>query len=457
MEIPASVKSFGNKAFFACNKLKSITVEWKETIEFDTDIFDNKSNITLYVPKGTGEIYDREGTWKDFKEIVEYPTPYSFSAPDMEVRLRQTLIMPILMVNKDDIMAYQFDLMLPANLAIDKDSEGKFLIKKANRYEDANQVINVTQLTDGTYRFLCFSMDKGKIMGSEGSLMNIYITIDDNVELGHYQGTMSNIVLTRANQKQKKLEATTFGITIKDLAKGDANGDGDINVSDIVEIVNYIMQKPSARFIERTADVNGDGEVNVTDIVLLVDLAMDFDASRSSERTLNASTAYDQLTLVGDGGQPLGLWLTNEAAYVASQFDIRLSAGQTLEGVALNDSRAGGHLLTCEKISDGLYRVVICSLTGNAYRGDSGELLTISVKGQGEVAVENILFVTADATEKRFADLHSGTTAIGTARLLAAPADIYTTDGRMVRSQATSLDGLKKGVYIVNGRKEVVR
>lgn len=113
VEIPACVKSIGNKAFFACNKLKSITVEWKETIEFDTDIFGNKSNITLYVPKGTSEIYDREGTWKDFKEIVEYPTPYSFSAPDMEVRLRQTLIMPILMVNKDDIMAYQFDLMLP--------------------------------------------------------------------------------------------------------------------------------------------------------------------------------------------------------------------------------------------------------------------------------------------------------------------------------------------------------
>ena len=101
--------------------------------------------------------------------------------------------------------------------------------------------------------------------------------------------------------------------------------------------------------------------------------------------------------------------------------------------------------------------MVVCSLTGNAYRGDSGELLTISVKGQGEVAVEKILFVTADAAEKRFADLHSGTTAISTARLLAAPADVYTTDGRMVRSQATSLDGLKKGVYIVNGRKEVVR
>ena len=128
-----------------------------------------------------------------------------------------------------------------------------------------------------------------------------------------------------------------------------------------------------------------------------------------------------------------------------------------MENVTLNNRRADGHLLTCEEIGTGLYRVVVFSLTGSAYRGDSGELLNISVKGQGEVSIENILFVIADATEKRFADLSSGTTAIGTAHLLAEPADIYTTDGRLVRRQATSLSGLPKGVYIVNGKKEIVK
>ena len=37
------------------------------------------------------------------------------------------------------------------------------------------------------------------------------------------------------------------------------------------------------------------------------------------------------------------------------------------------------------------------------------------------------------------------------------PFDVYTVTGRKVRSQATSLKGLKKGVYIVEGRKVVVR
>ena len=55
---------------------------------------------------------------------------------------------------------------------------------------------------------------------------------------------------------------------------GDANGDGVVNVTDIVATVNYIMVKPSADFNPLAADVNNDGEVNVTDIVGMVNIIM---------------------------------------------------------------------------------------------------------------------------------------------------------------------------------------
>ena len=35
------------------------------------------------------------------------------------------------------------------------------------------------------------------------------------------------------------------------------------------------------------------------------------------------------------------------------------------------------------------------------------------------------------------------------------PADVYDLNGRMVKAQAENLDGLPKGVYIVNGKKFV--
>ncbi len=48
---------------------------------------------------------------------------------------------------------------------------------------------------------------------------------------------------------------------------GDANGDGDVNITDIVLIVSYILQGVS---YHHEADANGDGTVDINDIVLIV-------------------------------------------------------------------------------------------------------------------------------------------------------------------------------------------
>ena len=66
----------------------------------------------------------------------------------------------------------------------------------------------------------------------------------------------------------------TFGGSSPAPVKGDANGDGNVNAADIVEMVNYIMGNPSAKFDAQAADVNGDGTVNAADIVLVVNNIM---------------------------------------------------------------------------------------------------------------------------------------------------------------------------------------
>lgn len=57
-------------------------------------------------------------------------------------------------------------------------------------------------------------------------------------------------------------------------AKGDANGDGKINVADVVEMVNYIAGNPPASFIFTAADMNDDKAVDTTDVELLVNSIM---------------------------------------------------------------------------------------------------------------------------------------------------------------------------------------
>lgn len=66
----------------------------------------------------------------------------------------------------------------------------------------------------------------------------------------------------------------TYGVVWSDYIAGDANLDGQVNVTDIVATVNYIMETPAADFSAEAADVNRDGQVNVTDIVEMVNIIM---------------------------------------------------------------------------------------------------------------------------------------------------------------------------------------
>ena len=55
-------------------------------------------------------------------------------------------------------------------------------------------------------------------------------------------------------------------------AKGDVNGDGKINVSDVTALVNMILGTIPKN--EAVADINGDGKVNVSDVTALVNLIL---------------------------------------------------------------------------------------------------------------------------------------------------------------------------------------
>lgn len=63
-----------------------------------------------------------------------------------------------------------------------------------------------------------------------------------------------------------------FFIDETDLHYGNANGDGFVDNRDIDEISNYIMDKPSDKFIFENADANGDQKINIADIVQVVNI-----------------------------------------------------------------------------------------------------------------------------------------------------------------------------------------
>ena len=55
---------------------------------------------------------------------------------------------------------------------------------------------------------------------------------------------------------------------------GDANGDGLVNVTDVTDVISYILGRATESFDADVADVNGDGLVNVTDVTGIINIIL---------------------------------------------------------------------------------------------------------------------------------------------------------------------------------------
>jgi hypothetical protein len=75
---------------------------------------------------------------------------------------------------------------------------------------------------------------------------------------------------------------------IPPTSPGDANGDGVVDVADVVAIVNYILNKPGENFNEKAADVNEDGVIDVADVVAVVNIILKGGNANSPEAKAHA-------------------------------------------------------------------------------------------------------------------------------------------------------------------------
>jgi len=59
-----------------------------------------------------------------------------------------------------------------------------------------------------------------------------------------------------------------------DTQMGDVDGNGEVNVTDVVLMIDYILGKNPKTFNTALADVNGDGTISVTDVVMVIDIVL---------------------------------------------------------------------------------------------------------------------------------------------------------------------------------------
>lgn len=180
---------------------------------------------------------------------------------------------------EENITAFQCDIYLPEGVTwkttTDKRGNVSYNLPAFNEDRTDTSYHTITPIarkSDGSYSIIVYSMDLEYILETDGMLMTLPLEISEEMEAGEYNISVRNIVMTNTSKQQTKVQDIYSKLTIPGYMLGDANGDDEINVTDIVYIISYIREDTDPDFIFAAADVNEDTEVNVTDIVEVIDI-----------------------------------------------------------------------------------------------------------------------------------------------------------------------------------------
>ena len=179
--IPSSVTSIGYDAFYRCSGLTSITSYITEVFETGSDAFYTCKNATLYVPYGLVSTYQSTADWNSIKKIEEIPG---------------------------------------IALAMSCNSKGKVTVNGGVQFTNDMGEVSVYDGTDNTFVF----------------------TPEENCQLEQVLIDGLDVTLSvKNNQLTTKIHEGSKMIVTFSKSSGDVNGDGMVNISDVVALVNLIL------------------------------------------------------------------------------------------------------------------------------------------------------------------------------------------------------------------------
>ena len=112
----------------------------------------------------------------------------------------------------------------------------------------------------------CFS-ENPWIISNDGKLM---VSLSDDVLM---PAATVNIVVRYKKDNYFFDQKIAMRVRIANL-KGDANGDGQVDIADITAIASYILGNNPEAFVNYAADANDDGTIDIADITTVASIIL---------------------------------------------------------------------------------------------------------------------------------------------------------------------------------------
>ena len=435
-----------------CTGLKDVIIPASASIfkaNSCTNVGTAASPCIIYAPEDFNFGVDTSGEYfqwkKGYFKLGDWP---KVNVETIALTNNGKVKLPINISNgNSELNGYQFDIVLPQGISLVKNSDNEYAYTLSNRYSGSMSVA-ISQLNKTTYRVLVFSISGAVLKDGDGVAISLEIKANENTSVGSYEGRIENVSFSKADGLNMDGDDSTFNITVKKRASGDVNHDGTVNVSDIMATVNYILGSTPPVFFKDDADVNSDGAVNVSDIMAMVNIIL-------SGVPINAPLSYrmnvtDNLYLTASGNS-YNICLEANEPYTACEMTMQLPDGCSLQDISLANS-SNSHRIMVNEIGGNTYRMVVYAPQGEEMHLNGNALVNLKLAGNmsGSFNFSDIMFTNRLYENIILESVECVPTGINEIATDAEDSPIYNIQGIKTKTA-------KKGVYIQNGRKIVVK
>lgn len=263
-------------------------------------------------------------------------------------------------------------------------------------------------------------------------------TATANSAMGKYEIKVSDVAASNYQMSYVSGWLTVIG------RLGDVNSDGTVNITDVVDVVQYVKGKTNGITL-LAADVNDDRQVTVADAAATVNILLDYSYARKD----NENDNRNELALRWADEGRAEVLLTGTTHFVACQFDINVDVDVDIKN----------HVASVTPMDGNIWRVIAYSPSNQPFDCAGGVLagLTLNDYTGGEVTVSNVHFADSKAVDHQLPDVTLAATTGINDIVRDAPFNVYDINGRLLMQGITSTKRLPKGVYIINNKKVVIK
>lgn len=235
--------------------------------------------------------------------------------------------------------------------------------------------------------------------------------------------------------------SNVVAVTPLTSTKGDANGSGDVDVADVITTVNYAAGQQPKPFIFEAADMNEDLSIDILDVIGIIKQIMNPNAeAKASVAAVASYTIEDGVVYVDSPVEIAGVQVQLSLSEKLKENNEKMiSVAEDMKGfehtsawLSDNDYLFLGYNMNGKTLTAGKHAILII---GDAQIAD----IRLSDRNGHNIIAES---TTVDKIDRMARDVMTIN-------------GIYDLQGRKISGNASDLQKLPKGVYIVNGVKVV--